>query len=213
VILRGAALPTFGLRDREADWSERQEVLDGARAMLREGLVVGMVGNVSRRVGNRILITPSRVPYPRMGPADVVAVDLEAGHSRNEAIPSTELPVHLAIYRKRPDVNAVIHTHSSHAVAWSFLGEPLLPLTEENRYYGIGIVQTTPAAAAGSEELAQAVADVQADASAVLLGEHGVLAWGPSVDAVLDVARGVERQAEIAWILRQDNQRRRRQGA
>lgn len=177
------------------------EVLAGARAMLREGLVVGMVGNLSRRLGDRVLITPSRVPYERMGHEDLAVVDLE-GNTLDGGRPSTELPLHLAIYRHRPDAGAVVHTHSPHATAWSFLGEPLVPETEENRYYGIGAVRTSPPAPPGSEELAAGVAETQGAASAVLLGRHGVLACGPSVEAALDVARVVERQAEIAWILR-----------
>jgi L-fuculose-phosphate aldolase len=187
--------------DGERDTAARNEVLAGARTMLREGLVVGMVGNLSRRVRDRILITPSRVPYLRMERDDLVLVDPD-GAPQGPGRPSIELALHLAVYRRRSEVGAVVHTHSPQATAWSFLGEPLLPVTEENRYYGIGPVRTSPPARSGSAELAAAAAETQGDSAAVLLGEHGVLATGPSVEAALDVARVVERQAEIAWILR-----------
>ncbi|MBS1888662.1 MAG: class II aldolase/adducin family protein [Actinobacteria bacterium] len=183
------------------DLAERQDVIAAALAMLREGLVVGMVGNVSRRLGGRILITPSRTPYVSMGPEDLVLVDLEGRRISGAAEPSIELPLHLAVYRSHPEAAAVIHTHSPKATAWSFLGEPLLPETEENRYYGVGPVRTDPPAPAGSAALAEA-AKSMGDSLAVLLGGHGVLATGATLEGALDVARVVERQAEIAWLLR-----------
>ena len=185
----------------EDDTAGRLEVVTAARAMLRDGLVVGMVGNISLRLGDRVLITPTRMPYDRMSPTDLSTLDLAARHLAGPS-PSSELPLHLALYRQRPEVRSVVHTHSPYATAWSFLGEPLLPITEENRYYGIGVVHTYSAGQTSSEELARGVIEAQGNASAVLLGRHGVLTSGSSVAAALDIARVVERQAQIAWILR-----------
>lgn len=160
-----------------------------------------MVGNVSLRLGDQVLIIPTRMPYERMRPADLSVVDVAARHLAGPS-PSSELPLHLALDRNRPEVRAVVHTHSPYATAWSFLGEPLLPITEENRYYGIGVVQTNLPGQSSSEDVASEVVETQGRASAVLLGRHGALASGPCVGAALDIARVVERQAQIAWILR-----------
>ncbi|MEZ5077503.1 MAG: class II aldolase/adducin family protein [Solirubrobacterales bacterium] len=183
------------------DAAARQEVLAGARAMLREGLVVGMVGNVSRRLGDRILITPTRVPYAEMEADDLAVVDLQGEPTQGGRAPSRELPVHLAIYESRADVAAIAHTHSPYATAWSFLGRELLPRTEENDYYGVGRILTAAPAPAGSEELAAHAVELIGQSSAILLANHGALAAARTVADALDVARVVERQAQIAWLL------------
>ena len=180
----------------------RAELIGCAREMEARGLVAGRVGNVSVRSGNSVLITPSRQPYARMRPGDLVAIDLCGMRLSGTRPASRELPLHLAIYRRRPDVQAVIHTHSPHATAWSFLGEPLAPKTEEIAYYGIGDVLTNPPAPSGSSELAETAAATLGDGSAVLLGRHGALAAGPGLTEALEVALAVEHQAQIALLLR-----------
>jgi L-fuculose-phosphate aldolase len=182
--------------------AEAREVLAAARAISAENLVVGSVGNVSRRVGDIVIVTPTRIGYPQMTVDDLVLVSMSGEPLLSGQSPSQELPLHLAVYRRRQDVGAVIHTHSPHATAWSFLAEPLLPQTEENAYYEIGTVQTSSPAPPGSKELAANAAEGLADSAALLLGDHGVLAAGPTVENALDIARVVERQAQIAWLLR-----------
>lgn len=177
------------------------EVLAAARAIHGEGLVVGSVGNVSVRAEEKVIITPTRVPYKHMDVADLVRVTLDGRPLDSHRQPSRELRVHLAIYRRRADAGAVVHTHSVHATAWSYLGEPL-PRTEESEYYEIGPVRTCSPAPSGSIELAADAAACLADSAAVLLGSHGVLAVAPDLDRALDVARVVEHQAHIAWLLR-----------
>ncbi|MGV1049380.1 MAG: class II aldolase/adducin family protein [Solirubrobacterales bacterium] len=179
----------------------RGEIIAIARTIAEERLVVGTVGNVSFRLDDRVLITPSRVPYARMRPSDIVTVSLTGERLAGSRQASIELPLHLAVYRRRGDVRALIHTHSPHATAWSFLGEPL-PRTEENAYYGIGEVLTTPAAPSGSIELAEAAATTLGDSSAVLLGRHGVLVAGLGLEEALELATVVEHQAQVALLLR-----------
>jgi L-fuculose-phosphate aldolase len=182
--------------------SVREAILETVRTLSAEGLVVGTIGNVSARSRDAVLITPSRHQYSRMEATDLVSVDLLGNRIHGELPPSRELLLHLAIYRRRSDVGAVVHTHSPHATAWSFLGEPVLPETEENRYYGIGPVRTSRPARPGSSELARGAAETLDASAAVLLGGHGVLTVGPTLQLALDIARVVEHQAQIAWILR-----------
>jgi L-fuculose-phosphate aldolase len=137
-----------------------------------------------------------------MAPSDVVFVASD-GSPRGRAAPSTEWPLHLAVYRARPDAGAVVHTHSLHATAWSFRGlGAALPEIEELRYYGIGPVAVSAPAGAGTAQLgAEAVLALGGAGRAALLGEHGVVALGAcAADAVL-AAEVVERQATIAWLL------------
>ncbi|HEY3481938.1 MAG TPA: class II aldolase/adducin family protein, partial [Streptomyces sp.] len=79
----------------EKAWSD---VVDTARRTVADGLVVGTSGNVSARVGDLVLVTPTGVPYDRLGPRDLVAVDLDGRQVRGELRPTSELPLHLAVY-------------------------------------------------------------------------------------------------------------------
>jgi L-fuculose-phosphate aldolase len=177
----------------------RREIVEAVRMLHERALVTGTVGNVSARIADTILITPTRAAYRTMRPADVASVDMARGSASGA---STELPLHLAIYRARPDVGAVVHTHSPYATAWSFLDAPLEPKTEETEYYGIGDVRTAPATQAGTADRAATASASLRDGNAVLLGGHGVVAVGPTVAAAVDVADAVEHQARIAWLLR-----------
>jgi L-fuculose-phosphate aldolase len=115
---------------------------------------------------------------------------------------SREWPLHAAIYRARPEAGAIMHTHSVHATAWSFLDEPLGPATEELEYYATGPIRTSAPAQAGSDRLGDNAVAALGASSAVLLGRHGVVAVGPTPDDALVIARVVEHQAQVAWLLR-----------
>jgi L-ribulose-5-phosphate 4-epimerase len=189
----------MGVR-RRRDSGLAREVVATAQGVSRAGLVTGTVGNVSARVRDGMLITPSRTRYEAMHERDVAFVD-DDGRAHGRLAPSTEWPLHLAIYRARTDVRAVIHTHSLHATAWSFRGGGSLPEIEELRYYGIGTVAVSTPVVAGTAALGAAAVDALGDAHAVLLGEHGVVAVGPSLGNAVIAADVVERQAAIAWLL------------
>ena len=180
----------------------RAEVVDAAREMLRLALVSGTSGNVSAREGESILITPAAMPYERMSEEDVVAIDPEGDPAEGGGEPSSEWRVHAAIYAARPDARAIVHTHSTHATAWSFLGEPLDTGTEELRAATGGAVLTAPYAPTGGEEIAAAAAEALGDRRAVLLGRHGVVGVGATPAEALATCVVVERQAQLAWLLR-----------
>ena len=178
------------------------EVVAAAREMLRLGLVAGSSGNVSAREGDRIHITPAALAYTEMTEADVVTLDAQGAVVDGAREPSSERRVHLAIYAARPDARAIVHSHSTHATAWSFLGEPLDTGTEELEQAAGGPVATAPYAPTGSDEIARAAVRALGDRGAVLLARHGVLALGDSPRRALDAAAVVERQAQLAWLLR-----------
>jgi L-fuculose-phosphate aldolase len=182
--------------------SPRAEVVAAAREMLRLGLVAGSSGNVSAREGDRVHITPAGLPYGEMGEHDVVTLSLAGDVLHGTREPSSERRVHLAVYAARPDAGALVHTHSVHATAWSFLDEPLDTGTEELEQAVGGPVLTAAFAPTGSDEIADAAVAALEGRRAVLLGRHGVLALAESPARALDVSAAVERQAQIAWLLR-----------
>ena len=180
----------------------RTAVVDAAREMLRLGLVAGTSGNVSARDGDSVLITPASMPYEQMDEDDLVPIGPGGQHDEEGGVPSSEWRVHAAIYAARPDVGAVVHTHSVHATAWSFTGEPLDTGTEELEAATDGPVLIAPFAPTGGQEIADAAAAALGDRRAVLLGRHGAIGVGATPAEALATCVALERQAQIAWLLR-----------
>jgi len=185
--------------------SPRAEVLATAREMLRRGLVVGTSGNVSAREGELIHITPSALPYAEMREEDLVTLTAEGQVVGGDREPSSERRLHLALYAARPDALAVVHTHSVHATAWSFLGEPLDTGTEELEQAVGGPVLTASRAPSGSDEIARAAVEAIEGRRAALLARHGVVALDDTPAGALAVCDVVERQAQLAWLLRSEH--------
>lgn len=177
-------------------------LVQAMRLLADRGLVYGSVGNGSVREEQRIWITPTRVPYETMQSADIVGVDLDGQPlAPHRTEPSRELPFHLAIYQARPDVQAILHTHSPHASAWSFLGRELTPETEDVGYYDVGPIRTTAYEPSGSSQLAMAAVAALGASRAVLLARHGVVAAARSLPEAIGIAQAVEHQAHVALLL------------
>ncbi|MGW7199786.1 class II aldolase/adducin family protein [Streptomyces chryseus] len=175
----------------EQPWND---LVATARRTVREGLVVGTSGNVSLRVGELVLVTPSGVPYDRLEARDAVAVDLEGRQVLGTLTPTSELPMHLAIYRATP-ASAVVHTHAVHATAVSTL-VPELPLVHYMAAALGGPVRTAPYATYGSRELADHVLVALRDRSGCLLQNHGTVTYGDTLDQAYD------RTAQLEWMCR-----------
>lgn len=176
----------------------RKKVIETARKMLKYGLTTGTWGNISIR-HNEILvaITPSGVDYETMIPEDVVIVDLSGKVIDGNLKPSSEMPMHLAIYCERSDVQAVVHTHSPYASAFAVLGKEIpVVLAEMGSVVG-GSVLVTPYCRPGSMEMGRDVVRCLRDRSGVLLGNHGVVAIGSTIDEALVAAMVIEDGARI----------------
>ncbi|WP_020121369.1 class II aldolase/adducin family protein [Streptomyces canus] len=188
--VRTAEGGTRGVRAEEADaWGE---LVDTARRTVTEGLVVGTSGNVSVRVGDTVLVTPSGVPYDRLAPDDVTGVDLEGRQILGTLVPTSELPMHLAIYRST-DARAVVHTHAVHATAVSTL-VPELPAIHYMTSALGGPVRVAPYATYGTDELADNMLHALASRSACLLQNHGTITYGDTL------AQAYDRTAQLEWM-------------
>ncbi len=182
----------------------RQAVVDTGRQMIGRGLVAGTWGNISIRnvSGDRIAITPSGRPYDQLTLEDIVVVD-PAGQVLSGQRPSSELALHMAIYRSRTDVRAIVHTHSLYATACAVAGKAIPASLEEMVQAVGGPVQVATYALPGTVELANHAVAAMADRSAVLLANHGVVACGPSLAEALLVAELVEKAAHIHVVAEQ----------
>ena len=176
----------------------KQAVIDAGRQMIERGLVAGTWGNISFRGDrdNRVVITPSGRPYPELQTTDLVVVDL-AGNILEGVRPSSELPLHLAIYQAHNEIQAVVHTHSIYATACAVAGETIPPSLEEMVQVVGGGVAVAEYALPGTAELAQNAVRALGDKTAVLLANHGAVACGPSLTEALLVAELVEKAAQI----------------
>ncbi|MGW3141972.1 class II aldolase/adducin family protein [Streptomyces sp. NPDC001139] len=165
-----------------------------ARRTVADGLVVGTSGNVSVRVGDTVLVTPSGVPYDRLGPHDITGVALDGRQVLGTLVPTSELPMHLAIHRST-DARAVVHTHAVHATAVSTLVPELPTIHYMSAALG-GPVRVAPYATYGSDELAENMLDALAGRTACLLQNHGTMAHGATLDQAYD------RTAQLEWMCR-----------
>ena len=182
----------------------REQIVRLAQKMLALGLVTGTSGNLSGREpgSKRVLITPSGVDYETMRPEQLVAVDLNGQPIEPGLKPSVDTMNHLAIYRARPDVNGVVHTHSPYAAAFSTLPEPIPPLITEAAGYLGGPVRAMDYLPPASPELAHRLAVALGRDRAILLPNHGVMAVGESAAKAFHAAMSVEESARVAWIAR-----------
>jgi len=168
--------------------------------MFNQGLVRGTWGNVSARLPDKpgLLITPSGMDYLTMTPEDIVLVEGDAVIGRWK--PSTELPLHQAIYEKRPDVGAVVHTHSLYATAFAVAGRPIPVITEEMAQVVGGAVDTAPYAPCGSSALAEVAVRYLNRKQAVLLARHGLVGVGRDLKEAMLSCIIAEKTAQIAAI-------------
>jgi L-fuculose-phosphate aldolase len=180
--------------------AERAELVDYSVRMLADELTVHTSGNLSVRRGDLLAITPSGIPYPELTPERICVVDLDGYPVDGELRPSSELPMHLAIYRAT-DAAAVVHTHPLYGTALSVLIEELPPIHYLIALLG-GPVRVAPYARYGSTELAEAAVLAMADRYAVLMRNHGATTHG----ATLAVA--YQRSLYLEWLCRLYHQAR-----
>jgi L-fuculose-phosphate aldolase len=175
-----------------------REVLDTGKEMINSGLVAGTWGNISVRLSaDTMLITPSGLPYTNLKAGDLVVVNLEGEAIEGRLKPSSETKLHTAIYRKRSEINGIVHTHSPYAAVFAVTHRDLPPVMEEMAQLLGGAVKVAPYHPPGSVELADAVVDALADRSAVFLANHGAVGVGCSLEEALLVCRIVEKGAMI----------------
>ena len=176
----------------------REEVVAAARRLEEAGLLRGTAGNLSARDGRLVAVTPSGVGYRELEAAQVGVLDLDGRPVDGELLPSSETPLHLAVYRARADAGAVVHTHSMFATTLAVLGEEL-PAVHYHLALAGTRVRVAPYATYGSQELAaRCVATLGGD-RAVLLANHGVVALGADLRRAQAVAEAVEFTAELYW--------------
>lgn len=181
----------------------REELTRYGRRIVERGLAVGPGGNLSARVGERIVISPSGFPLDEIGAADWVEVDLGSGRPiRPGPRPSSEIEMHLAVYRRRPEVRAVVHTHPPTAIGVTAAGIDAIPFMFPDQVALVGAVACLDYVVPCSPELAAAVGDAFADpvATGLLLRNHGLVTVGETLREAYYRTEVVEDAARVFWI-------------
>jgi len=176
----------------------REDVLATAKEMLDKGLVEGTSGNVSGRLADgRICLTPSSVAYETMTLDDLVVTDLDGNVLEGTRGPTSEKALHLACYRRYPEVGGVIHSHAVYATMFATIREPVPAVIEEVVVYIGGDVPVCDYKGTGTDELGDEVASRLTDRSAALLANHGLVAIGADPYSALRDTALVEKVAQI----------------
>jgi len=183
----------------------REELWQLHMELPKNELVKWTGGNVSARDPETgyVLIKPSGVRYEQLQPEHMVVVDLEGQTIEGELKPSSDTASHLYIYRARPDVGGIVHTHSPYATAFAAVGKPIpVCLTAIGDEFGEPI-PVGAFALIGGEAIGKVVVDSIGTSRAILLKQHGVFTVGPDAAAAVKAAVMVEDVAKTVWLAMQ----------
>jgi L-fuculose-phosphate aldolase len=171
---------------------QRDQLTSMVRHFVPDGLVVGTAGNMSARSGDLVAITPSSVPYDKMTPESMCVLDIDGHVVEADLRPSTEVPMHLAVYRSTK-AGGVVHTHSPYATALSTVIEELPAI-----HYIIAAlgetVRVAPYETFGSDALAESMINALSGRKGVILQNHGTITYGH------DLLNAYDRSLNLEWL-------------
>ena len=171
---------------------ERCEVVAYSRRLRADGLVVATSGNISIRAGELVAVTPSGMDYDELSPDHVGLYRLDGSPAEARLAPTTEMPMHLAVY-EGTEARAIVHTHSTAATVVSTLVDELPPIHYLIALFG-GPVRVAPYATYGTDELAAGVVQALDGRTACILGNHGTVAVGGAL------AEAYTRAVYLEWL-------------
>lgn len=191
------------MRNREI----KQKIIDTCLWLQEKDLVIGTWGNVSVRVGDEIILTPSRIDYNVLTPEDMVTIDLDGNVTEGFRSPTTEREVHRLIYRAREDVGAIVHYHPRYASAMSATDSEIPCITEEMSQLIGGSIPITPEyiRAGEHEKLGEAAAKYIGKKNAVMLRNHAPVCCGKDLDEAITSCLVTEKSAQLYLSLKAAN--------
>ncbi|KMO70297.1 MAG: class II aldolase/adducin family protein [Mycolicibacterium rufum] len=175
--------------------AQRQQVVEACQFLSRSGLVVGTAGNVSIRVDDLVVISPSGVDYEAMSPRDVGIHDLDGNAVDAVLAPSSELALHLAVYGSS-EHSAVVHTHAPASTALSTVVDEVPASHYYSALFG-GAIRVAPYATFGTQQLADNVTAALRDRAAALMGNHGAVLAGAALPKVLNLVPYLEYVCDV----------------
>ena len=182
----------------------RKQIIDTGCRMMRDNLAIGTFGNISvLDEDGYMYVTPSGMPYDSLEPDDIVRMDLSGNIIEGSRKPSIENRLHIEVYKARPDVRAIIHTHPIYSTAFSAMGEDIPLFLDEAAQVLGDTVHTAKHAMPGSSELAENCVKALGDkANACLLQAHGAVCVGKNLNKAYAVSEVLESTARIYSLIR-----------
>ena len=173
-------------------------VLDAGKRLLKEGLVTRSWGNVSLRIDERwMVVTPSGKKYEELLPEQMVLVDYHTMEYEGMFKPTSEVAMHAAILRARPEIKAVIHTHQVYATTVAAVGKEVPAIVDDQAQILGPSIKVTQYARSNSTELAKEVVKNLQDRNTVLIANHGAVCAGRSMDEAFVAAQILEKTCQI----------------
>lgn len=190
---------------RVTEYELRQEMVRVGRLLWERGYVAATDGNLSARLGSdRLLVTPSGVSKGFLSEHDLVVIGLEGGSpGGRSARPSSEILMHLEVYRQRPDVRAVVHAHPPAAIAFSIAGVSLARCVLPEVIVTLGGIPTTEYATPGTTEVSESIRQALRSYDALVLAHHGSLTVGKTLWEAYLLLEKVEQTAQITLAAQQ----------
>ena len=186
--------------DQEKIKLVQRDVCETAKAMADRGLTAGTWGNISARIDDTwMVITPSGMDYSRLTPDQMVAANMRTGEYLGELRPSIEVPVHAKLLLNRPEINGVVHTHSSKALAVAVTRKGIPPICDDQVQLLGGDIRCAAYTYPGTEEMADSVLEALQGRLGALIANHGAITLGRTLKEALTGAIVLEKTAQI-WI-------------
>jgi L-fuculose-phosphate aldolase len=179
----------------------RKEIVQFGRMLCDGGLVAATDGNLSVRLdADRILVTPTGASKGRLKPSDMVIVDPEGKRLSGRRAVTSEIGMHLLIYRLRPDVKAIVHAHPPTATGFAAAGMALTEPLVSEVVMGLGAIPLARYGTPGTSELAQTLEPYVPNYDAILMSNHGVVTYGETIEQAYMRMETVEHFAKIALV-------------
>ena len=180
---------------------ERKEIVEYGKELIRQHLTSGTGGNISiyNREEDLMAISPSGIGYFETEPEDVVVMKLDGTVVDGNRKPSSEFDLHVALYREKPEITAVVHTHSMFCTVFSCLNRPLEAVHYILADAQVDTVPVAPYVTYGTKELAEAVQNTIGESHACLMANHGMITCGRTLKSAFSLARECEWIAELQW--------------
>ena len=179
----------------------REEIVRYGRTLHERGLVAAMDGNLSVRLKDeQILVTPTCVSKGNMRAADMVVVDMEGQRVSGRRNVTSEIGMHLLIYRMRPDIQAIVHAHPPTATGFAAAGIALTQPLVCEVVMGLGCIPLARYGTPGTSELARPLEPFVPHYDAILMSNHGVVAYGDTLERAYMKMETVEHFAQIALV-------------
>lgn len=189
---------------RVSEWKLKEQMCDIGRRIWLKGFCAGNEGNHSYRISeNRILCTPTGISKGNLKPDDICTVDMEGKQVAGSRKRTSEILLHLQIYKARPEIRAVIHSHPPHATAFAVAGVDLPTCIHPEAEVFLGVVPTAKYVTPGDKRLGESILPFVKDSNTILLQSHGVVCYSPDLEQAYYQLEIVDAYARILLLAKQ----------